>query len=329
MEESEKRKERLKVMRMDAARAQSLDNPEALPGPSSLANPLIEMPGPPSVQEESRAAPRFDYYTDPMSAFSANRRRNNPGSQTQHNYMTPNHFPHSTAHLPSFSGARNFETSPSPQAYQWQASYSPNHEMYQPHAPQPNFAPYQSPRATSLPSLMHEGNPPRGWNSPSFHHPYNNAPNSGYSPNPSFRQSGTTFTPRHSSPHWHGNSPRATGPSFGRGRGQSSGYGSRGGGRGLGFRGSGSGSGRPMGPEQFFHESMIEDPWKDMVAVVWTPVGAHSTGSWMPQSVRDVRQKKPRVTEFPNKVSDGLNLAEFLAATFKEASNEAETSLET
>lgn len=105
MEESEKRKEILRAMRMEAARAESSDRPEALPGPGSLANPLAETPGPLLVQEESQAAPRFDYYTDPMSAFSANKRRNNPRSLSQHNYPATNPFPYSTGGpLPSVSG---------------------------------------------------------------------------------------------------------------------------------------------------------------------------------------------------------------------------------
>lgn len=194
--------------------------------------------------------------------------------------------------------------------------------MYQPHAPQPNLAPCQSQGITALPSPMFEGVPPRAGNGPNFHRQYYNAP-SNCSP---------SFSPRQGSPHWRSNCTRlmGPGPTCGRGGAQGSVPGgspslSRSGGRGVGFRGRGYGAGKPIGPEQFYHESMIEDPWKDKVAVVWTPVGAPPTSSWMPQSVRS---KKPRVSESSNKFS-GLNLAEFLAATFHEAATEAETTLET
>lgn len=205
--------------------------------------------------------------------------------------------------------------------------------MYQPRAPQPNLTPYQSPRPNALPSPMHVGVPPQAWNDPNFCSQYTSAPNSGYSQNPSFRPSGRpSFSLRHGSPYWRGNTPRPTSPApgFGQGRGQWSVPGggpsfARSGGRGVGFRGHGSGRGRPLDPEQFYHESMIEDPWKGMVAVVWTPIGAPSTSSWMPRSALS---KKPRVAESQNKFG-GLNLAEFLAATFKEATNEPETTPET
>lgn len=134
---------------------------------------------------------------------------------------------------------------------------------------------------------MHDGVPPKAWNGPNFHCQYNSVPNSGYSQNPGFEPLGRPiFSPRHGSPRLHGDRPRPTGlaPSFGQGRGRWSVPGvshnfAKIGGRGVGVRRHGSGRGKPMGPEQFFHESMIKDPWKDVTAVVWTPVDAPLTSS--------------------------------------------------
>ena len=72
MEESEKRRERLRAMRAEAAEADSHGNSITPPLPTSgLTNPLTEIPS----QEGPRSAPRFDFYTDPMSAFSDDKRR--------------------------------------------------------------------------------------------------------------------------------------------------------------------------------------------------------------------------------------------------------------
>lgn len=90
MEESEKRRERLKAMRMEAARAginAESDSSGLVSG--GLSNPLIEgeSASPTPIQYPS---PRFDYYTDPMSAFSGSKRRNNITYQvSQGHYNTP------------------------------------------------------------------------------------------------------------------------------------------------------------------------------------------------------------------------------------------------
>lgn len=83
-EESEKRKERLKAMRMEASECGNYNETEnQLQG---LSNPLVESP---SGQAEFCAAPRFDYYTDPMAAFSANKKRNNVSPQVSQACYTP------------------------------------------------------------------------------------------------------------------------------------------------------------------------------------------------------------------------------------------------
>lgn len=86
MEESEKRRERLKAMRMEAS--QSGDYNEAV-GYGGLTNPLTDSPSG-KVESYGMARPRFDYYTDPMSAFSANKRsNNNVSTQVSQQCYTP------------------------------------------------------------------------------------------------------------------------------------------------------------------------------------------------------------------------------------------------
>ncbi|KAL3724551.1 hypothetical protein ACJRO7_029687 [Eucalyptus globulus] len=323
MEESEKRRERLRVMRAEAARAGLSDSPEASAEASCLANPLIETRTPESLHEMPRASPRFDYYTDPMAAFSGNRARGNAGFQPPQANFTPP--------PPHFPAPRNLVTSPSP-AYQWRPRNPPNSGIYQAEGPRPRFPPHHSPRGNVHHFPMQDGASPQAWNRPSSTASY-------FSPS-STPGSGThNFNQMQDRSHWRGNSPGphlgqggnyATSPGRGRGRGQwfgGSPRSGRSGGGGPGHRGHGSTPARPLGPERFFHESMLEDPWKDLKPVLWRGVdspfvGSSSRGSsspWMPESIRP---KKPRVAESPNKFGSGLNLAEFLAASFNETVKE-------
>jgi hypothetical protein len=82
MEESENRRDRLKAMRMQAAQAEVSNNVESSGVPGCLSNPLIET----SVVQES-CTPRFDFYTDPMSAFSDSRKRSNAANQIRPDYF--------------------------------------------------------------------------------------------------------------------------------------------------------------------------------------------------------------------------------------------------
>lgn len=90
MEESEKRKERLKAIREQAAEAgdnNEEQNSIGEPLDHGLTNPLIETPSASSRKDEPR--PRFDYYTDPMAAFSANNKMNNLSPQVSQPCNTP------------------------------------------------------------------------------------------------------------------------------------------------------------------------------------------------------------------------------------------------
>lgn len=99
MEESEKRRERLRALREKADQTENYNNVQNPAVPSYLSNPLIEtaaaMP-----QHEEPCARRFDFYTDPMSAFSANKRGNTP-AYAPHSLTPPTHAHSSMPGFPS------------------------------------------------------------------------------------------------------------------------------------------------------------------------------------------------------------------------------------
>lgn len=78
MEESAKRRERLKAMRMQADQAEVPNNAQSSGMPGCPSNPLVET-ATKAVQESY--APRFDFYIDPMSAFSDSKKGNKAGNQ--------------------------------------------------------------------------------------------------------------------------------------------------------------------------------------------------------------------------------------------------------
>ncbi|KAH7536958.1 hypothetical protein FEM48_Zijuj03G0041300 [Ziziphus jujuba var. spinosa] len=79
MNKSEKGRERLKAIRMEAAHAENSNNVVFASMPCNLANPLVDTSTAMSLNEGSCATSRFDFYTDPMAAFSADKKRNNAG----------------------------------------------------------------------------------------------------------------------------------------------------------------------------------------------------------------------------------------------------------
>ncbi|XP_057726595.1 protein SICKLE isoform X2 [Arachis stenosperma] len=96
MEDSEQRKKRLKEMRMQADQAEVSGGVEGSGIPGHLSNPLIETSSTSRSQDRSSAAPRFDFYTDPMNAFSSNR-MNNPRMQSAPDYFPLANFARSPA----------------------------------------------------------------------------------------------------------------------------------------------------------------------------------------------------------------------------------------
>ncbi|TXG52663.1 hypothetical protein EZV62_021832 [Acer yangbiense] len=373
MEESEKRRERLRAMRMEAAQAEVGSNAETLSGPSSLSNPLLENPATQPVQE-SYATPRFDFYTDPMSAFSTNKKRGQHDNQITQDY--PIHLKDSDSStarpLSSLPGPRNPEITPYP-AHQLENSSSFDHRMYQARGPYNSAAAYGSPRGMVSPlpprqgtpeawigsrtttnyyssaphshgsprgmvgafPMMHQGTP-EAWNGSGGTASYNSPSNGSggehlYSPN-----FGPVRSPNinygQGRPYWRGNSPNpgsgrgfSPGPSSGRGRGNwhganmspRSGHSGRG---GRGFHSHGS------EPERFYHKSMEENPWEQLQPIIWKSrslKNPSSSNSWLPKSIS---MKKPRVSEASNRSSSQPSLAEYLAASFNEAVNDAPSS---
>ncbi|XVF41578.1 hypothetical protein PTKIN_Ptkin01aG0290800 [Pterospermum kingtungense] len=346
MEESEKRKERLKAMRMEAAHAEVSSNVEISTTPSCLSNPLSETSSSSTAQGDFCTTPRFDFYTDPMAAFSANKECKGPMPRRS----------------PSYPGPRNSDRNQP--IHQMQSQFSFDQSIYQ-QRPHGSFTAHRSPRITS-PSPMHQGHSdarngphatanyynfasdgsprgmlgtppmhpgtyPRIWN-PSNASGYGNLPSPGFSP-----ADRPNFNYGRGSPQMFGNNqilhsgPEGS-PGFSSGRGWSRGYSGsiipgrgRSGGRGQGFHGRSSASNRTQGVECFFDESMLEDPWQNLKPILWKrqEAGMHSlstpgsSNSWLPKSIG---LKKAKVSEdSSNKFNSQQSLAEYLAASFNKA----------
>ncbi|KAA8528365.1 hypothetical protein F0562_035720 [Nyssa sinensis] len=330
MEESAKRKERLKAMRMEASQAGVYNDGGSYSGSHGLSNPLIETSAALPAQVESNATPRFDYYTDPLSAFSGHKRNSNASNQNPSGYFTPP------------TGPRNPEITPPP-AHQAQAYYSPDQRMYQTRAPHYSSGPYRSPIGMASPFGAHQGTPPRVWNgsggSSSYCFP-SNSPRGGNFPSPGFVQGGSPgINSGQGRGPWFSNSPSpgsgykgSPSPNSGRGRGRWFGSGmspgsGRSGGRGLGSRDRVSAD---LRPDLYYNKSMVEDPWKLLKPVIWRRANfavkslntPDSLKSWLPKSIS---MKKARVSEASNVSTSkptGPSLAEYLAASFNDAVND-------
>ncbi|XP_074273211.1 protein SICKLE [Silene latifolia] len=332
MEESEKRRERLKAMRAAAAAAGGGGEEEQtlINNNTPLANPLVDtptqLPPPPPL-------PRFDFYTDPLSSFSSHKPLRPPSS--------------------SSSGPRNSEMSQSG-AHQFHNTYAQQQNIHQ------GGVPYYNPSTTARPmggrspyhghqvrSPCYSPGPatgPMGFRSPFPVHqgspsfspsPYN-APQYHNNPSPGLGRGGSAY-PEHQGgpnlrPHtqgsgqWPNNSPS---PSSGRGRGQSDGSRYSGGrGRGNAYEGH---------SRSYYDKSMVEDPWAFLEPVIWqSDDDGRFFNSWgsvkMTSSSakdephgnrgsfrRDSSAKKARVSNSCSKTSSEPSLAEFLAAAADEA----------
>ncbi|PQQ07416.1 collagen alpha-1(I) chain [Prunus yedoensis var. nudiflora] len=134
--------------------------------------------------------------------------------------------------------------------------------------------------------------------------------------------------------HWRSNSPSphsvhggntSPGSSSGRGGGHwstSPGLGRRGG-RGLGSHGP-SAMEKQLGPERFYNDSMVEDPWKFLKPVIWKGVDTpmkrfYSPGSSKPPIEKSSSTKDASISEGSNKSTSQPSLAEYLAASFNDA----------
>ncbi|MCL7034363.1 hypothetical protein MKW94_004640 [Papaver nudicaule] len=310
MEESEKRRERLKAMREEANSEASHNAGTSMPT-INLANPLLESS---SVPQRPTGIRRFDYYTDPMAAFSGNKRTNN------HIYQAlPNSFsPPNTQSAPSYpSGPRNFYPIPPP-SHQPQRAFESTPPYHNPNNS------WRSPVAPPFHGSGNHGPPPGAWNRPGgVDHPPGawkrpaGAGGYGFSSNSSFggyrgTGSGRGVSPR-PSPSSSPNPYPGGGSNYTFNNRPSPGSG-RGGGRGRGSHACTSARERP---EMFYSKSMMEDPWKLLKPVARNLVGSED---WLPKSIT---KKKPRTSESTINLGSQQSLAEFLAASLEEATNDA------
>lgn len=228
MEESAKRRERLIAMRAEASQAAVDNNAEHDSVSHGLSNPLIESSSALPGQVESIAPQRFDYYTDPMSAFSGNKRGSKASHQISLDYSTP-------------PRPQNTEMTPPP-ARQAQNNFSSDQRIYQ--APvYHNSSPYRDATGIPGPFGTQPRTPPSVWSSSdgtSSNYFPSNSPRGANFPSPSFGQGGSpNFNPGQGRGPWFSNS---LGPGSGCG-------GNSGQGRGHWFSNSpGPGSGRGSSP---------------------------------------------------------------------------------
>ncbi|BFG19454.1 hypothetical protein CerSpe_057290 [Prunus speciosa] len=167
MDESEKRKERLRAMRTEAEEAEASHSVTTSAVPGYLSNPLAEDSAAIPVQEEPCAPSRFDFYTDPMAAFSSDTKRVKVGNQ-----IAPSNFgrsntggsPMARFSSPLSGGPRNPEMT-APPSHQFQSNYSPDQRMYQVQQGFcQNFGPQRNPIGIARPFPTHHGNSPEVWN---------------------------------------------------------------------------------------------------------------------------------------------------------------------
>ncbi|ESQ54874.1 hypothetical protein EUTSA_v10025760mg [Eutrema salsugineum] len=310
MEDSEKRKQMLKAMRMEAAaQDDGSTGPETSMNTSHLSNPLAETS---THQQESYETPRFDYYTDPMSAYSSFKRNKTPKQQ---HISSPScqisppvppfppsvpgslgcdyqaHANHAGFQGPQYEGD-NLHTVPRGMAPSHRGSPVAWNNNFRPppvnHLGPPQWVPRPFPFSQESPDMGNNRFNGRG----SYNYTAPQYPNYG-------RQNSN----------WVGN----TYPSSGRGRGR--------GGRGINTSFGRDGGRRPMelGAERFYSNSMAEDPWKYLKPVLWKSCsdGASSNSTGQANSVAP---KKPMISEASHTPSKNQqSLAEYLAASLDEA----------
>lgn len=193
MEESVKRKERLQAMRTEAAQNGSDDNRDqhqesSQSAPGLLTNPFNDDTLTSSTPQHT---PRFDYYTDPLAAFSGNKRKGRINNNNINN-CSSGHSPNGPA--TGFNGTNMI----SPLSNQSPVNNSPPIKFYAQQLPplwQPNFhsgnpqtpvTPFRSP----VPGYNspHVSSGPQHYNSPfEFSNSSNGSPMS-RSPVPRFNQ---------------------------------------------------------------------------------------------------------------------------------------------
>lgn len=308
----------------------------------SLSNPLLELP----ESHLPSSSQSFNYYTDPMAAYSGNKQRSKVSPQISQDYSSTPQRPRTNEMLSSPSFQPHINHSTNPRWQQPQGQYANPNYAYTSNASQGGNLPclsldsqgrgwnnirprpggYHGPGSVGYPSpqphftsgpahgLGQGGYPsPRFTNSPS-QGSGRGYPSPGSGSEPHFRNSMSPgqgaysrVGPNQSRGQWQANSV-SPGPSSGRGRG-----GWSGGGRGRGgARNHVSAEDRP---DLFFNKSMVEDPWKFLEPVIWKS----TKKQWLPHSIS---AKKPKVLESSRQSSPQPSLAEILAASFNAASSD-------
>ncbi|XP_010259152.1 PREDICTED: uncharacterized protein LOC104598670 isoform X2 [Nelumbo nucifera] len=337
MEEAEKRRERLKAMRLEAAQSEDSCKVDSSTAQGYLSNPLIEPTATPLAKENSHVVSRFDYYTDPMSAFSGNKRRSNSNQMSQ-SYTSPSISSGSPMTRPSLSpsGPRSPFMSVSP-AHQFQANNSPDHRTNETHMAFHGPDSWRSPMGMTSPFPGYRETPgPRNRSPgmPGYGFPFN-SPRGGGFPSPGLGRGGSPSPGSGIGGSYRfGNSPRnragwGGNPNVSSGRGCNYHFNSPRNGSGRG-RGRGRGSHAYVSardrPELFYNKSMMDDPWKFLKPVIRRPILSNcqdtpdSLRSWLPKSIN---MKKARISETSNEFSSQSSLAECLSASFEEAANDA------
>lgn len=303
MEDSEQRKKRLKEMRLQADRAQDSGG-EGSGTPSALANPLAEAP---STVLSTDSAPRFNYYTDPMNAFSDKR-----STVSVQNLPLPPPLP--LNFVPEFSSQQHSETTnPQMSPFHTQALPTPyrNPVWNGPRGPPQYNFPFRPSGGGTYPSPRFESPGSPSYNfAPGMNQWPNHNPNisSEYSPNqsPAFRNNP--------------NSSRGRGRGFWHNRSHVSGRGS---GQGSSSHGRWSNDDRGCGPERFYKRSMVEDPWKCLKPIIWYSTISSNT-SYARENSKSTSTKREGPPAVFSKSNSGPSLAEYLASAFNEASNTEE-----
>ncbi|XP_058747795.1 protein SICKLE isoform X2 [Vicia villosa] len=320
MEDSEQRRKRLKEMRLQADLAGDSGGGggggEGSGTQGVLSNPLAEAP---SIMLPSDAAPRFNYYTDPMNAFSSDKRSSDNVRVQAPEYLPPppplpvnfrgspmgQFSPHTESTNPQMSPSA---TQAMPAPYRnpvWNGPRGPPQQNYpfRPSGggtyPSPRFEPPGGPSYNKAPGMNQwPGHNPNPRFEPPGGPSYNNAPGTNqwrnHNPNASsgFRPNYSEgYIPNPSSGYSPNHSPAfRNGPNTGRGRGRGfwqntrgpvSGHGGR---QGSGSHGRWSNEDRSYGPERYYKRSMIEDPWKCLKPVIWCSKYPFSNISFTPEN---------------------------------------------
>ncbi|KAL4567149.1 hypothetical protein LXL04_022723 [Taraxacum kok-saghyz] len=309
MEESAQRKERLKAMRMEASQEGPTYNEGGDHLAVSLSNPLLEPTANPSGQVH-QVAQSFNYYTNPMAAYSGNKQKTKVSPQIPHDYSSILPRQQTNDMFPSPSLQPHLSHSPIPRMHMPHGQYQNPNFSYTPQVQggHPSPGGYRGPHFTTGPGQGNYPSPGPGYPlpGPSLGRGY------GYrGPGPNHFRPGPNHGPGYSTPgpnqgrgQWLGNS---------RGRGTWSGQGQgRGGGRGA--HNNNNHVTAEDRPDLFYNKSMVEDPWKFLEPVIWK-----SQKKPKPWTLYSSNVKKPRVLEQPT--ASQPSLAEILAASFNEAAS--------